>query len=189
MMFQTLLTVLVLAGAPDEAAAGLAQAEQPAPTTTEPAPAPPPPAPAPPSADPTATSPTPPPDAAPAPAPTSEAAPAPETPAPARAKAPHQRPWWSFAGILGGLTVSAVAAAVTVGGVATQALALYFWVEQTRTDGRLAERQARTERARITQWIALGLMIGGAISFFSGLIGATYALGLGNPAATRPEDV
>ena len=42
---------------------------------------------------------------------------------------------------------------------------------------------------RYTQWVALGLMLGGVAVFFGGLIGATYALGLGNPEAERAEDL
>lgn len=108
---------------------------------------------------------------------------------PQKARPKHSRPWWSWAGIGGGLATSAVAALVTVVGVGIQVLALYFWVDQTDANRKQAERVFATNRARYTQWAALGLMIGGVAVFFGGLIGATYALGLGNPDAQRVEDL
>ena len=99
------------------------------------------------------------------------------------------RAWWSTWGIVAGLAVSAVAAVVFVGGVATQVLAFYFWVDQTNANRRYDERQFATSRARAVQWIALGLLGGGIAAFFGGLIGATYAFGLGNPDPKSAKDL
>ena len=149
----------------------------------------------------------------PAPAPQVESAPAPaatEAPAPATETAPAASPvvpprekeikvavkkekppraWWSTGGILLGLGASAVAAAVTVGGVVVQGLALWAWQDQTNANRPYAERQFATQRARYTQWAALALLGGGVASFFGGLIGATYAFGLGNPDPKNVKDL
>jgi hypothetical protein len=99
------------------------------------------------------------------------------------------RAWWSTWGIVAGLATSAVAAAVFVGGVATQVAAFYFWYDQTNADRRYDERQFATSRARAVQWIALGLLGGGIAAFFGGLVGATYAFGLGNPDPKSAKDL
>jgi hypothetical protein len=99
------------------------------------------------------------------------------------------RPWWSWTGIVVGLAASAVAAVVFVVGAGTQVGAIYFWIDQTETNRRQAEREFATRRARWVQWTALGLMGVGAASFFGGLIFATYALGLGNPDAQSVDDL
>ncbi len=133
--------------------------------------------------------------AAATPAPTEGAATQPPPPPPkekAMKKADKPKPpraWWSTWGIVAGLAVSAVAAVVFVGGVATQVLAFYFWVDQTNANRRYDERQFATSRARAVQWIALGLLGGGIAAFFGGLIGATYAFGLGNPDPKSAKDL
>ncbi len=99
------------------------------------------------------------------------------------------RAWWSTWGIVAGLATSAVAAVVFVGGVATQAAAFYFWYDQTNADRRYDERQFATSRARAVQWIALGLLGGAIAAFFGGLVGATYAFGLGNPDPKSAKDL
>lgn len=138
-------------------------------------------------------------EAAPAP---SEAAPAPAETAPTPVTPPREkaikvvvkkekppRAWWSTWGIVGGLAGSAVAALVVVGGVVMQGVALWAWYDQTNANRPYADREFATQRARIFQWIALGLLGGGIVSFFGGLIGATYAFGLGNPDPKSVKDL
>lgn len=186
--------------------AWLMAAQEPAaaPEQAAPAPAAESPAAAPPAAETPATAETP--AAAETPAPAAQSAAA--TPAPAEGAATQPPPpppkekamkkvdkpkppraWWSTWGIVAGLAVSAVAAVVFVGGVATQVLAFYFWVDQTNANRRYDERQFATSRARAVQWIALGLLGGGIAAFFGGLIGATYAFGLGNPDPKSAKDL
>ena len=106
------------------------------------------------------------------------------------AKKPKRpRPMWSTWGIVGGLGAAAAAAAVFAGGVGVQVLAFYFWYDQTNANRPYAQREFATQRARFTQYAALGLLLGGAASFFGGLIGATYAFGLGNPDPKNVKDL
>jgi hypothetical protein len=151
----------------------------------------------------------------PAPAPAAEqavSAPAPEASVPAAAPAPSTeaapvapprekvvkvaekkpkppRAWWSTWGIVAGLAGSAVAAAVVVGGVVVQGVALWAWQDQTNANRPYADRQFATQRARLLQWVALGLLAGGVVAFFGGLVGATYAFGLGNPDPKSVKDL
>jgi hypothetical protein len=124
-----------------------------------------------------------------------ETAPAPVAPPREKAikveekKVKPPRAWWSTWGIVGGLGAAAVAALVTVGGVVVQGLALWAWYDQTNASRPYADRQFATQRARLTQWLALGLLAGGIVSFFGGLIGATYAFGLGNPDPKNVKDL
>lgn len=104
-------------------------------------------------------------------------------------KASRPRPWWSWAGIGTGLAIAAVAAVVAMGGVGTQVAALYFWVDQTNADRKRDEREFATTRARVVQWTAVILMVGGVAAFFGGLIGATYALGYGNQPPQSVKDL
>jgi hypothetical protein len=105
------------------------------------------------------------------------------------AKRKPARAWWSHAGIVVGLSTAAVAGLVTVAGVATQALALYFWIDQGSTNRPRAEQEFASRRARWTQWTALGLMLGGVATVYGGFVLATYAFGLGNPDPTKASDL
>ena len=99
------------------------------------------------------------------------------------------RPWWSWTGIAVGLSAAAVAAVVAAAGVGTQILAFYFWYDQTNADRKQAEREFATNRARVVQWTAVVLFVGGVGAFFGGLIGATYAFGFGNPMPKSAKDM
>jgi len=107
-----------------------------------------------------------------------------------KVKPPHIRPWWSWAGIGVGLTLSTLSALTAAAGVGVQALALYFWIQQATppAGAKQAERQALTDRARNTQWLALGMFLPGVAAFFGGLILATYAFGYGNPDPKTAKD-
>ncbi|MBI5497341.1 MAG: hypothetical protein HY904_20170 [Deltaproteobacteria bacterium] len=185
--------------------------QEPAPLEPAPAPAaeaPPAPAPAPettPAPEPEPAAPEP---AAPAPAaepaPVAEPAPpaAAETPpAPAATPPPEKafkepkkqvkppRAGWSWTGIAAGLSGAAVFAVVFVGGVALQALTIYFWYDQTKADRPYAQRKFATDRARYSQYLSVAIIGAGLAGFFGSLTGATYAFGLGNPDPKTAKDL